>query len=721
MFTPDESGPTGILVYENGSSPMLQAPLSWSTAPQPVAGAAGSAEDASTGSWHSWDITSMAQGWLADDSTSNGVTLSGAGAPIRFSTAADAGTGTPETAPYVTVVYSQPDDSSPAPAGQAQAMSQIRAAASAAPTPDALDDGAKSVYGVAGTLVADGEASELPYCSGERPPLPGCDGALQPSMIAAKWSPQATGLGASYVRVAVNLECDASLPNNPDFDPASDDWWSSSNDSPVTEVLPPTKNKTWAVNPSTGSLDLILKNVIADGLTPVLDILPDVNCHSYLTPEAWKTQVASLVNYIHTNNLIPANKWIDFEIGNEENMTPGLEGADICGWNHDDGEAEGASCPLPTGCVHVGSGSGEACVEHVPNSDFCKTQKKLLPVPSDGKLIVPGCFWVDMYNGNFTNIFAAAAVSLDKTLQAAGVKNYRIMPGGVLNPATSKNPITNTGHNATDHYFGGSHPSTPVLPNDCGAEDDFLDPANNFVPYDTAPSSNNSPIYNNYRDVESNLDMVSQAIQAAVNKARNDSDSTLNLHLAVAVHPYAYESSNLNYFRNFNLLMGINSQAKLNTATRCSNLGNMLNTWIAAFPTYPIFFTEVNYNGADTSPGVADIHGAYVIDLITWLSDNNSKYRVLNASASPLRVLVFNGADIPGQPYGFYGPFAKGGEKLVTVQLDTEPYGTPSKRRYKYCHISSIVPNPSKNAIVTGTHPFSQDFYDLNSTTNTCY
>ena len=87
----------------------------------PLAPAAiGGAQAASDGNWQTWDVTSLVQGWLADPTTNNGLTLVGSGAPIRVASALGAGSGTPDTAPYLSVVYCPATTSAASVAPQSQ-------------------------------------------------------------------------------------------------------------------------------------------------------------------------------------------------------------------------------------------------------------------------------------------------------------------------------------------------------------------------------------------------------------------------------------------------------------------------------------------------------------------------------------------------------------------------------------------------------------------------
>jgi len=89
LYTPNQTGPTGVLVYPNApawqTEPRLGQPLpSWNGA-LAISGTVGIAQSASDGHWQSWDITSLVQQWIQHGrSYDTGITLVGTGTPVLF-------------------------------------------------------------------------------------------------------------------------------------------------------------------------------------------------------------------------------------------------------------------------------------------------------------------------------------------------------------------------------------------------------------------------------------------------------------------------------------------------------------------------------------------------------------------------------------------------------------------------------------------------------------
>ncbi|MDB5058732.1 MAG: hypothetical protein JWO59_2204 [Chloroflexi bacterium] len=127
----------------------------------------------------------------------------------------------------------------------------------------------------------------------------------------------------------------------------------------------------------------------------------------------------------------------------------------------------------------------------------------------------------------------------------------------------------------------------------------------------------------------------------------------------------------------------------------CFDIGNMLNKWLHAFPTLPIFFTEVNWDGKSAGGSDGKGTGTYLVDLFTRLSDHDAQYRTNTPGKSPLRVAWFDGADFlatVGQgTVGIYGPFAQGGEKIVTISPGAETILVSGKpKKVPYCILAGV-------------------------------
>ena len=305
-YSPGHTGPTGVSVYPNaatldGETPAAWQPPTWNTAPSLQPGASGIGQSGSDGHWQSWDVTHLVQGWLDDPSSNNGMTLIGSDAPVRFASPVGAGSGTPDTAPYLTVVYQ--------PAGtNASATSPASRALRATPRPPAgaLHDGVAHIYGVAGTFADDNTYPST--CTARH--LPGCGGVLQVKYLHT--------LGASYMRTGIKLECTSS----PDAAPHPG-WWDTHGD-----------NDNYAYT-GPDSLKAIVSRAASYNIIPIILIDAHTSCYRNETGTTWRIQMRSLVDSLAT--YYPKDKWIDFEIGNEMNspkfVSPGPD-ARPCGRGH---------------------------------------------------------------------------------------------------------------------------------------------------------------------------------------------------------------------------------------------------------------------------------------------------------------------------------------------------------------------------------------------------
>jgi len=129
--------------------------------------------------------------------------------------------------------------------------------------------------------------------------------------------------------------------------------------------------------------------------------------------------------------------------------------------------------------------------------------------------------------------------------------------------------------------------------------------------------------------------------------------------LAVGVHPYHYNTSDYNYWRNYYTEYGYSNTNTFNQpAGPCGDLGLMLNTWLNSLSGEPVIFTEDNWtsNGAVTPDCSQDdgCDGTYLVDLFTWLKDHG----YTNSGSSPIRVMWYRGADdgSGGHTLGIYTP-----------------------------------------------------------------
>lgn len=198
--------------------------------------------------------------------------------------------------------------------------------------------------------------------------------------------------------------------------------------------------------------------------------------------------------------------------------------------------------------------------------------------------------------------------------------NYRVMPGGVLEPTA----------------------------------DDTCAFIKQSPPMDIPP-------------FHQSLILAQQAIFAAENvDPTRPNDPTVRAHLAIALHPYQYGTP---AFVNFAHYVPAVVHGDF-THSVCHRLDKMLQLWQTGNPVpppwpidllhalgglpyaslqgLPIFFTEVNWTGQvkgksaqqDWDP---NNKGSYLVDLFTWLNDG--KYHLGTPGQSPLRVLWFDGAN----------------------------------------------------------------------------
>ncbi len=212
LYTPAPTTTTGALVYPNAPDPNAAngdgtaPPLSWATAPTVMTGSVGLAQSGSDGHWQSWDVTALAQQWLQNPGSNNGLTLGGGGAPVRLASSLGAGVDAPATAPYLDIVYGQAPGSRPRP---------TRCAASTA----GYNDCASFIYGV-----ANGYSPTLPFAQCDNASLinPNCPNSRSMNLqfvadgrmgSAPPNRPQ--GVGGQFIRFTVPLPPVGTAPGAP--------------------------------------------------------------------------------------------------------------------------------------------------------------------------------------------------------------------------------------------------------------------------------------------------------------------------------------------------------------------------------------------------------------------------------------------------------------------------------------------------------------------------
>jgi len=227
-------------------------------------------------------------------------------------------------------------------------------------------------------------------------------------------------------------------------------------------------------------------------------------------------------------------------------------------------------------------------------------------------------------------------------------------------------------------------------------------------PYCTAAPNQDEPAAGAFmpQDNTANVFMAGQAINEARGVGRYQptasgpfvsSPAVATGHLAVAVHPYGYDTQAQSQWRNFYATKSYASQQPngdgktYGWAGPCLDLGDMYRTWTHAgtntlapgsesgptghrsrydgvtydFRQLPLLFTEYNYESGDldnNKPPLPQIQhpnypaeGAGIADLFTWIYNHRclTSYqgRTCNAAQqiepanSVLRVAVFKGAD----------------------------------------------------------------------------
>jgi len=181
-----------------------------------------------------------------------------------------------------------------------------------------------------------------------------------------------------------------------------------------------------------------------------------------------------------------------------------------------------------------------------------------------------------------------------------------------------------------------------------------------------------------------NEDIAANGLNAAQYLIRN-----WPAHLGSAVHPYRYNTAN--GWRNY-----YGSPNNNRYAGMCYDLGTMVSLWTSSvFSGLPLVFTEDNWTDHPCRAGealqgggvctttcqssVVACEGAYLVDLGTWLADNQKG----DYHTSPLRIAWFNGTDFhadPGDPafptngiatFGLYT--ATGQDKIFTINPATCP------------------------------------------------
>ncbi len=273
LYSPDQTGPTGIRVYPNTPltstlpvwepSPYLQP--TWASAPAVVTGSVGVAQSASDGRWQSWDVTDLVRGWAHSPATNGGLTLESDGMPVRLASPLRAGRDAPALAPYLDIVY-----------GPRPAAAAGNAVRPAGVTSNSL---ASRAYGVSGDFA--GPCGD-PQCGGKI----GVDQVLH--------------MGAQYIRVGVGSRCNHDQPGAA--------WWGNHGSNTASPNSP-------------SSVYAVMANAYADGLTPIIVFGHNDSCAAYYTPKAWAFEAANFIDSMDPalrSQILSQPTY--FEVGNEINF-----------------------------------------------------------------------------------------------------------------------------------------------------------------------------------------------------------------------------------------------------------------------------------------------------------------------------------------------------------------------------------------------------------------
>jgi len=315
LYTPAQLTATGVQVYQNAPPPPDGDPSvapSWNTAPLVMTGTTGLAQAGSDGHWQSWDVTSLVQGWVQDNSTTAGLTLMSGGAPARFASPLGAGVDAATTAPYLDITY----------------------ATARRPHPPYYVDRATNIYGVSGSFVS---ADSTAVSSG---PIPG---STIKALSCGKRSIACGGdtrvgavrkdLAGSLIRIGVQMSCTSTVPGPT--------YWNSFG----KQIAHGRESANINGN---DSISNILTEAFKSNVVPIINfLLPDpagdtsqMNSQCQLLgsgvsgyQDNWKSEINNFVNtvLVPLAPLIPRSlpsgyngplpyKFMYFEIGNEQNI-----------------------------------------------------------------------------------------------------------------------------------------------------------------------------------------------------------------------------------------------------------------------------------------------------------------------------------------------------------------------------------------------------------------
>jgi len=338
LYTPNQTGATGVQVYQNatGDADPSQ-PVSWNTAPPVMTGTTPLAQSASDGRWQSWDVTSIVQQWVQDGSANAGLALAGSGAPVRFASALGTGTTDPSLTPYLDISYAPSASST---SGATTNAVTANATTAATPAPGPYNDKSQVIYGDSGSYTADdptlaGNGSAPIADAGSSTVKPPCtSNGVTCGPGDFRISASRFQFRSQFVRFGVELPC-TDFQQKYGISPTAPGarWWGSDDQRPISHTNNNINNPVDATHFNIGDVAQLVTSARAWGSTPVININAGDYC-SYenptgntpitrLSPQQWYAAVQDLVTYL--NNSVPTfyadkSKPVYFEVGNEPNL-----------------------------------------------------------------------------------------------------------------------------------------------------------------------------------------------------------------------------------------------------------------------------------------------------------------------------------------------------------------------------------------------------------------
>ncbi len=590
LYTPGQTGPTGVLVYPNApnapaspgtASPLLGQQPSWNSAPVMMTGTTGLAQSDSGGQRQSWDVTRIVQGWAHDGRTNGGFTMASAASPVLFTTA--------HSVPATTVCSPQTEGCAIVPTNCVPAVYFCNLAPDPHPIP-------------AGTVPASGQcdyARQVYNTYACVPPMPGQCGYVgaNPNGVPPLYTiisvstyqcvPRAPYPGNCTINVCVpgasNL-LPRPLPNPCASSSLTQNCTRSLE--PVLTVVYATPERTRPGHLPTPPLDAT-SSTYNDGQYSIIgfagEYRPDgATCAGLCERTSMLSNFG--VSYERSGLSLPCAS------NSSTPLSPG-----VAWWNGGAGPAhipayDTIKDSLSKGISPITQfGLDYSCLDTNGNTEYAQIRDFVSSIPPDIASAMASTstrMYFEIGNeenihsawGSYKYIFMYMAHALQDGLSQMGINNYVILTNGVLQPtATPKVGCPIGGPQGQDNvdYI---HEVTTY------AEENGVDPG----------------------------------------------------HLGVAVHPYGYDSGNNynQYWQNYDQQYALGGV--------CFDMDAMIATWTSKFPNMPVVFTEINESDHGYDPvGL----GFYLADLLTYLWDND--YSPFPYS-SPLRVMIYRGLDTGG-------------------------------------------------------------------------